>query len=417
MGYYGSIKVSDKYGWVKSFPLEKALVMIGSASSNDIVLAEERGSGVAPLHLQVICSDKHISNLKIINLMNSPIPCVKFKTSQSILITANRAVDLEDKDQITLGDFILTLSVVNMGISLSSRTDHIGLDLEIPSLNLRKNSKLAGQICLTNFGDTSRSQFEIDLEGLPGECYQIDPAPLLFPGAKEQLDIRFFHRTTMPSAGSCPVAIRVYSPESYPTEEVRLEFNLEVDPVFEFTARVITPEDNIEDAEENILPVMEEESQAEGIAQPDNAQKPAPTVETMPDISFTESVPAESPPQIVQQLPAAGVVVPLAEPALPAEPIHKAQSRGQMRAPKPGPDKVESTVQETQTAVNLSPKKPATTRPKAPPAAETNWNTAASNLNPIKKPKAAHNLANVKILRAEPDEPSVTQPVPSDSGE
>lgn len=234
MSYYGSIVICDRTGWSKTYSLKKALTMIGSAQFNDIVLPEEHGSGVAPLQMQVIGSDSPDKSLKVINLVNSAVPRVNTGTSASSFIPPNHSVKLEDGDQLTVGEFSLTFSLNHTGVSYSKRSEHIGVDFELPSLRLRSDGKLAGLLSLTNLGDQNHSQFELDLEGLPADCYQIDPAPVLYPGAREKLAIRFFHKTTRPLAGQCPFTLRVFSPDSYPAEEVQINAVLDVEPVLQF---------------------------------------------------------------------------------------------------------------------------------------------------------------------------------------
>jgi hypothetical protein len=362
MSYYGSIKVSDHAGWNKIFQLEKAIVMIGSASYNDIVLTDDHGSGVAPIHLQVISSAMPGAGLKVINLKNTPVTRVSAKASQNSLIYPNRAAELEDGDQIILGDYSLSFSLLQTGVSISKRSDHIGLEMDLPSLKLRKDGKLAGLVRLTNFSDQSYSQFELDLEGLPPECYQIAPAPLLYPGGTEQLAIRFFHRITQPQAGKCPFRLRVFSPGTYPTEEVTISAVLDVEPVYQFHV--------------DVLPVHPEEPAI--IDRPVQPETPSPVEATQP----------------MAAIPPVAVVLP----EIPAEASEKPEGVPAVPAEQP--------LGETTSIVESTPNQPDQPLPPEEPPSQpedSGWGDAMSNLNPGRKSRAARDLKNVRVLRATPE--------------
>jgi hypothetical protein len=229
MAYYGSIQVQDRSGWVKTFRLEKALVMVGSAAVNDIVLPVERGEDVFPVHLQLLHPQPELMQVRAVNLANSAIPMQRANTAGAGSISANASQDLQHGDALQVGQFTLTLSIQSgEGFSRAARSEHLGLKLELPTATLRAAKQLDGLLTVTNFGAQKRGQFEIDLEGLPLDCYQIDPAPLLYPNGEEQLRIRLFHRGTRPLAGARPICLRMTASAAYPTEEVVLPVNLEV---------------------------------------------------------------------------------------------------------------------------------------------------------------------------------------------
>lgn len=239
MSNFGTINVKDQKGWSKSFPLEKALTLIGSAPLNDIVLSNEYGGGVANVHLQLISAQTGKNRFRLVNLVNEPL-LVKLTNAQGMdQIKPKGSRFVEDGDSIIVGDFQLTFYLQSdNGIKIEKMSENIGLKLEMPSINLRSNSKLNGLLTVTNYGPDKRCQFEIDIVGLPSDCYQIDPAPLLYPGAEEKLEIRFFHQLIRPQAGECAIQIHAYATNAYPTEEVIIPIVLDIEPVYKFSVDI-----------------------------------------------------------------------------------------------------------------------------------------------------------------------------------
>lgn len=247
MSYNGTVHVIDKTGWAKTFPLEKALTMIGSASFNDIVLSENHGSGVASVHIQLISSQTGNRGFRLVNLVNEALEMTLSEARGRIAIPAKGSREIADGDALRLGDFQLTFYLQSAhGISIDKRSQNIGVTFEMPSLSLKEERKLIGLLTVKNFGEERRCQFEVDLEGLPSDCYQVDPAPLLYPGGEEKLQIRFFHLGVRPPAGDCPILIRVSAVGAYPTEEVLLPIVLNVEAVNRYRVEVLEDPTSIE---------------------------------------------------------------------------------------------------------------------------------------------------------------------------
>jgi hypothetical protein len=108
MNYNGSVYVIDRNGWAKTFPLTKALTMIGSAGFNDIVLPDEYGSGVASAHLQLISTQTDRRNFRMVNLVNEPLAMSLSGARGSVVVPAKGSRNIEDGDSLKLGDFQLT---------------------------------------------------------------------------------------------------------------------------------------------------------------------------------------------------------------------------------------------------------------------------------------------------------------------
>ena len=252
MTNYGTIQVVDRKGWTKSFLLEKALTLIGSAPFNDIVLSEEHGSGVAAVHLQLISNQTAKRGFRLINLVNESLLLTLSNARGSLELQAKGSRELEDGDVVQVGDFRITFYLqVENGLSIEKHSENIGVKLEMPGITLRQRSKLTGLLTLKNFGTDKRSQFEIDLEGFPTDCYQVDPAPLLYPGGEEKLQIRFFHFGNRPVAGECPIQIHVTAVDAYPKEKIIIPVVLGIEPVYQYSVRIFDSVEAI--LEKNIL--------------------------------------------------------------------------------------------------------------------------------------------------------------------
>lgn len=323
MPYYGSIQVQDRSGWVKTFRLEKALAMVGSAGMNDVILPGEHG-GAAPVALQLLHTQPGSSQVRAVNLTAGPLPIAHARQAGAGEIAANASRELLDGDVLQVGEFSLTFSLQSgEGFSRSQRSEHLGLKLELPGLKLRAGRQLDGLLTISNFGAQKRCQFEIDLEGLPADCFRIDPAPLLYPGGEEQLAFRITHRGSRPGAGPCPACLRMAAPGAYPTEEVRLEFTLEVAPVYQVDMRVLDgKEPPSEWGEAAIAPELQaapaaaaKRGNGSGLPAPEEAARPA-AAQPVP----AEEAGAASPQASQAPAPQAEPAAPPAAPPQPAEP-------------------------------------------------------------------------------------------------
>ncbi len=245
---YGSIQVIDRKGWTKSFPLQKALTMVGSATFNDVVISGEHGDGIAPVHFQLISNQTAKQGFRIINLINEPLMIFLNNAEGSLQLPAKGSREINDGDMVHLGGCILTFYLqVDNGLSIDKRSENIGVKLEMPGVVLKKGSKLTGLVTLKNFGSEKRSQFEIDVEGLPNDCYQVDPAPLLYPGGEEKLQIRFYHLGNHPVAGECPIQIHATAVNAYPQEKVIIPVVLDIEPVYEYSVGIFDSLEAVED--------------------------------------------------------------------------------------------------------------------------------------------------------------------------
>src|SRR5690242_19379901 len=96
------IDVTDREGWKRTFPLEKAIIYVGSDPRNDIVLEANRGSGVARRHLQLI-SVTGGSGYRAINMGDSAI---KYGAQGENSLAPRAFVELNPGEKVTVGDFV-----------------------------------------------------------------------------------------------------------------------------------------------------------------------------------------------------------------------------------------------------------------------------------------------------------------------
>ena len=253
MEYENRIDVTDRDGWRKEFVLNKRLIYIGSDSRNDIVLSPMRGSGVAPRHLQLVIAPAGVVACSAVNL--STVEIALGEGGQKILLP-NSALEVGDGECFRLGDFsvvfhsqdtgmrgmipVMRDSVVRGGAKSSS---NIGLRISLPQVVLGFDSVLDGTVFVANLGTSPGVQFKLGLDGLPPDCYEIGPAPILFPGAEKGVPLRIRHprRSAVP-AGTQRVTVWASAEETYPAEIVAHTLDLRIMSFFSHTLRVLPVE-------------------------------------------------------------------------------------------------------------------------------------------------------------------------------
>ncbi len=200
------------------------MVRIGSAPANDIQLSSP---GITPIHLQVIYAPETPGSCKALNLGPAAQLVSGGKESSFESYTT---VDVRDGDELVLGEYrILFRLPLSSGLVLSSR--QIAASLSVGDAVLRSDLPATGFLRLQNLGTSPNCQFQVAVNGLSEECFQIDPLPILYPGAEEEVRIQFFHRSTTPPAGHQVITVSVTAPASYPGEQVIIQQGLYVSPL------------------------------------------------------------------------------------------------------------------------------------------------------------------------------------------
>ena len=244
MNQIGKLEVIDKNGWQKIYLLEKNIVYIGSQrrSENDIVLEQEHGGGVASLHVQLIAANGDHAGYKLVNLANEDILLRSAGGDQTL--SPRAVVNLADGTTFVLGEFTLVFHAGEGspgGLTGSSSSGRIGLSLAMPQTQLAPNQSLEGTVTVRNLGDQAGAQFELDLEGLDPDCYDILPGPLLSSGAEKEVFFHLHHRGAKPLAGDCNITVRATAPRAYPGEQATVSQMIRVIPFYRHRLRLAPP--------------------------------------------------------------------------------------------------------------------------------------------------------------------------------
>ncbi|MCC7360149.1 MAG: hypothetical protein IT317_11760 [Anaerolineales bacterium] len=239
------IEVTDKDGWKKTFPLEKAIIYVGSDPRNDIVLDATRGSGVARRHLQLI-SVTGGTGYRAINMGDSE---VKYGPQGENTLNPRAFVELNPGEKVRLGDFVLsfqgeapsTFDSADDGLLSAGdkRSRSIGLRLNLPSNQLGLDQPIDGTVTVRNWGTKTGVQFKLEVDGLDPACLEIGPGPLLFPNAEKEVAFRVHHpRAAKPPAGDYRLRIRASAPAAYPGESAIVTQVIQVLPYFSHKVRL-----------------------------------------------------------------------------------------------------------------------------------------------------------------------------------
>lgn len=240
------VQVVDNTGWARTYRLNETVTQIGSDPGNDIVLDARRGDIMAR-HVQIVRWPDAGDMCRLVNLSAAPIALAG---PGGRTVAPRAAADLHSEDAFILGAFTLTLSAGDLGLQSigSERTaitnrsgQFIGLELILPASRLGPGQVLEGEVVIRNLGESEPAQCELDLEGLPEDCYQIESAPVVCPGGEERIRLRIYHRYTRPLAGWRQIVLRARAPRAYPAEEAAAACRLQVLPCRRHTMRLLLP--------------------------------------------------------------------------------------------------------------------------------------------------------------------------------
>ena len=241
MSSTGAVDIIDRDGWRKTFPLpEKALIYIGSDPGNDIFLDRSRGGGVAPRHLQLIALQE-AEGYRLVNLADSPV--VLQDREERELGPASYA-QITGEQMVGLGDFVLVFQMKPVLAVKEQQSEVIGLDFSLAGKQLAFDRPLGGVITLSNLGDRSEVQFNIEIEGFDPEFFEftesaIEPGPILFPQAERRFPLRLHHpQLPWPPAGEHRIVVRATAPGAYPGQVSIVSKAIEIRPFYRHTLRL-----------------------------------------------------------------------------------------------------------------------------------------------------------------------------------
>ncbi|MEW5959690.1 MAG: hypothetical protein AB1801_18345 [Chloroflexota bacterium] len=235
------IEVIDRTGWRKEYVLTKAIIYIGCDARNDIILEKERGSGVDPLHAQLI----HLANGQGVRLVNLGSAGILLGAAGDQTLGPHSPMELVDGQILKLGEFTLIFHTGRAapGATLpASAQQRLGLNLFLPQTRLAPHQSLEGMVLVRNLGDRSGVKFKVELEGLEPTCFEIEPGPILPSGGEKEVSFAIFHRGRQPLAGDYQLIFRVTAPTAYPAEQVTATQTIQVLPFYRHTLRLLSPE-------------------------------------------------------------------------------------------------------------------------------------------------------------------------------
>jgi hypothetical protein len=245
------VEVVDRNGWRRQVPLTKAIVYIGSAPGNDVVLENAHGGGISPRHLQLIPGPG--GGFRLVNLGGGPV------TLGEKTVAPHAVADVLNGDQIRLGEFTLTLRGSALPLTAdqpaatvsaapapagvqAAPSQSIQLRLNLTDTLLLPARPVAGSVTVRNTGGQPSVQFRFDIDGLPPDCFEIDPGPILFPNAEKEVAFHLHHpRSPRYPVGDHRVGIRATAPAGYPGEQAVVSFSVQIAPYYNHVLRLIVP--------------------------------------------------------------------------------------------------------------------------------------------------------------------------------
>jgi len=229
------LEVIDPDGWQKDFMIEQAIVYIGTAEDNDLILQGGEGRGVSPHHLHLIPSATNSQEARLINLGETEVTIYPYKDESLKVQTLQPrdSVDIQDGDRVQVGDFALIFA------GAASATN-MKLGISLPDTPLTLENPLRGVATIHHMGDKTGVRFLLNIEGLPPDCWEIEPGAALFPNAERQVPFRLLHpRKPYPPAGDHRILFHVTAPEVYAGEVVSVEQDIYIAPFYQHTLRIL----------------------------------------------------------------------------------------------------------------------------------------------------------------------------------
>jgi hypothetical protein len=263
-----SIQVIDGDGWQREFPLQKNLIHVGSDPLCDVVLDARRGAGVASRHLQLIAMPGDAQRYRAVNLGNDDI---MLGDSANRTLSPRSMVEIAHGERLRVGDFTLvfrlgrpavpaapqepvrqvapaaavtTAPVATVPIVGADETSTvIGLNMSLSASVLELEQPLDGIVTVRNQGNEPGVQFKLELLGLEPDCYELGPAPILFPNVEKGVFLTLRHpNRSSPPAGRHQIRIRATAPEAYPGESATVSREIEIMPYYRHSLRLLTAE-------------------------------------------------------------------------------------------------------------------------------------------------------------------------------
>lgn len=204
-----------------------AITYIGSADLADIQLQSDQ---IDPYHLQLVYWEGMPSECKVVNLSQTP---VAIGNHSKTILAPQEFINLTDGNEIRIAHYRIVVHLSPVSKVLAS-SESIKASFSFPDTVLPPKTVMETQLTILNSGSDDDCQFQVEVRGLPVDCYKIDPIPLMYSGAVERVKLLIYHRKTHPAAGPLEIELRITAPQNYPGEEFVLRQGFVVSPVFEY---------------------------------------------------------------------------------------------------------------------------------------------------------------------------------------
>lgn len=241
MGEESRLAVINREGWEKEYLLKKNIIHIGSDARSDIVLEEKHGSGVAPLHIQLIATAEGGQSYRLVNLGYNDII---LGPNGERTLPPRATYDLVAGDKLKVGDFTLIYQGQSAAaLPTSSSGQRIGLSLSMARTQIAPHQSASGVLTVRNLGDKGGVKINLELEGLEPDCYHLEPGPMLSSGAEKEVLFFIRHYGHKPLAGSYPIKIHATAPNAYPADFVSVSQTIQILPFYSHKLRLLIPDE------------------------------------------------------------------------------------------------------------------------------------------------------------------------------
>ncbi len=251
------VVLTNEQGWQKRFPLEEGVFVVGSAADARIRLPE--GEGIAPYHVQLVNSSREAC-MRLVNLSQWEVPLKS--GANDVRVQPGQLRDVFDGETIYLDALSMQFEIrkrpVQAEVVKEENHNVIGLRMVLSGQVLYPGGSLTGTLYLRNLGSEA-CQFDVELQGLPPECYEISPPALIHAGGEESTEIQFFHRKAAPAPGVHNFDLRVSAPDAYPGRELTIRQAIKVMPCYDYgfdfdrPDQDVSPEEPVEEPLEAVV--------------------------------------------------------------------------------------------------------------------------------------------------------------------
>ncbi len=255
----------------KELSLQKRFQYIGSDPKTDIILAgAERG--VTPKHLQIILeAGGQQPRCKVVNLSATPVPV---SNSSQELLERLSAMSVNGGECLRVGAYELIFHLGDSGFN-SSFSDpsqapgpamvasqflapegagtnptrlsgerpagsSVALRVDLPSRPLTPEDALDGWIYVMNLTQRRDVQVNLRLDGLPAEKFRIGQAPLLYPGAEQNVFLHLEHpQSTSIPPGPLTLTISAEIGDGEEKETIQVSKQVQITPFYRHAIQLV----------------------------------------------------------------------------------------------------------------------------------------------------------------------------------